>query len=82
MVENYIGEESIELCYEYLSNAELIGLPKSGLLTLKGLSVGVPSLINQDEWEKAFLYVLHNAKEVEPFIEVHMTKLRAANPRK
>ena len=57
-------------------------LTKRGLFMSKGLSVGVPSPVNQDEWEKACLYILHNANEVEPFIEVHMTKLKGVNPRK
>ena len=81
-MENYIAEKLVEFYLEYLSNMEPIGLSKSGLLTSKGLSMGIPSLVNQDEWEKTSLYVLHNAKEVEPFVEIHMTKLRAANPRK
>ena len=38
--------------------------------------VTVHSPVNQDEWEKACLYVLHNAKKVKPFIEVHMMELR------
>ena len=82
IVENYIAEESIEFCSKYMSNADPIGLPTSRLFMLKGLSVAVHSPVNQDEWEKACLYVLHNAKEVEPFIEVHMTELRVTNPRK
>ena len=44
--------------------------------------MGIPSPVNQDEWEQACLYVLHNVNEVEPFIEVHMRELKDVNPRK
>ena len=81
-MENYIAEESVEFCSEYLSNADPVGLPTSGVFTPKGLSVAVHSPVKQDEWEKACLYVLHNAKEVEPFVEIHITELRVMNLRK
>ena len=44
--------------------------------------MAVHSSVNQDEWEKACLYVLHNTKEMAPFFQVHMAEIRAANPRK
>ncbi|WP_216668090.1 DUF4218 domain-containing protein, partial [Proteus mirabilis] len=42
IVENYISEESVEFCSEYLTNAEAIGLPKRTSNESKRVSAGNP----------------------------------------
>lgn len=41
IVENYIAEESVEFCSEYLSNVDAIGLPKNTSHESKALSTGM-----------------------------------------
>lgn len=56
---------------EYLSNAKTISLLKKINIEPKSKSVGIPSSVLREVWEQTYLYVLHNASEVEPYIEVH-----------
>ncbi|RYE12781.1 MAG: DUF4218 domain-containing protein [Sphingobacteriaceae bacterium] len=41
IVENYIAEESVEFCSEYLANADAIGLPNNTSHESKALSIGI-----------------------------------------
>ena len=40
IVENYIADESVEFCFEYLAKPDAIGLPKSTNFESKALSIG------------------------------------------
>ena len=67
------------MCSDYLSNIEPVGLPKSrhdGRLTGKGISGSNLIRISSAERELAYLYILHNTPEVEPFVEEHKKLLR------
>ena len=41
IVENYIADESVEFCSEYLANADAIGLPNNTSHESKALSIGI-----------------------------------------
>jgi hypothetical protein len=85
IVERYIVEEAVDFCTEYLSNVESIGLPKSphsGRIIGKRIIGNKIVTISRTEWEQVQLYVLHNADEVESFVEIHKDVLRSSNPNK
>ncbi|XP_058733075.1 uncharacterized protein LOC131604664 [Vicia villosa] len=85
IVERYIVEESVEFCTEYLSNVETIGLPvsrHSGRTVGEGTSASKVVTISNIELEQAHLYVLHNADEVELYVEKHKEELKSLNHNK
>ena len=51
-MESYIAEELVEFCFEYLSNADTIGVPKTINIEARGQSMGNPSSVNREEWEQ------------------------------
>ena len=82
IAERYIADEASNLCADYLSSVEPIGMPKSrhdGQLKGKGLSAAELVEISEVERNLAHLHVLHNRPEVEPFVEEHRNLLRAVH---
>jgi hypothetical protein len=85
IVERYIVEEAIEFCTEYFTDVESIGLPMSrhsGRTMGEGIGACKVVAIPKIKWEQAHLYVLHNAEEVEPYVEMHKKELKSLNPNK
>jgi len=83
IVEQYILEEAIEFCTDYLSNVESIRLPKSRhLARTSGEGITRKTIVTtlRKDWEQAQLYILHNDEEVEPYIERHKAMLKRLNP--
>jgi hypothetical protein len=83
IVERYIVEEAVEFFTDFLSNVESIGLPMSrhsGRTTGEGIGASKLVTISDIELEQAHLYVLHNADEVEPYVEKHKEILQSLNP--
>ncbi|XP_027368302.1 uncharacterized protein LOC113874264 [Abrus precatorius] len=83
ITEQYLVEEAVKFCSEYLSNVESCGIPKSchhGRTLGEGSSgcqqIEVPRL----QWEQAHLYVLQNTPEIEPYISLHKDTLKRRNP--
>lgn len=80
MAENYIAEEAIEFCSEYLSGLDAVGVPTSRNMTkekdkdntisdgkpIGGITVGD---VDDNDLERAHLYVLENTDDVLPYIE-------------
>jgi hypothetical protein len=54
----------------------------SGRTTGEGIGAGKVFAIPKIKWEQAHFYVLHNAEEVEPYVEMHKKKLKSLNPNK
>ena len=85
IIECYTYEEAIEFCNEYLSNVEVIGLPKRGCTKVTdGIDkIGqIVVTINKDLLCQVHRYVLNNTDEVQPYINDHMNYLRHINPTK
>jgi len=84
IIERYIAEEAIEFCTEYLSDVEVIGIPKSrheGRNEGKGTR-GV-KVVRKDQHEvlQAHFYILNNTNDVIPYIDSHKSLLKSTNPR-
>jgi len=84
MVKRYIAEEAIELCTNYMSEVDAIGVPKSqyeGRHEGKGTQ-GV-RVVRKDQQQvlQAYLYILNNTDDVLPFLEEHKMLLKSMNPR-
>ncbi|KAF1883270.1 hypothetical protein Lal_00030376 [Lupinus albus] len=83
IAKRYIVEETLDFFIGYLEDGDFIGIPKPRYV--KGISgegiAGKEILsISKSELEQAHLYVLHNADEVEPYVERHMEMLKNSNP--
>lgn len=71
IIKCYVIEEALEFCAEYMSNMCTIGLPlghKQNLSIDKPLSSGKQVQVNPNSLDQAYLYILHNIREVEPHI--------------
>ena len=82
VAERYIVDESIDLCADYLSSVEPVGMSKSrhdGRSKGKGIGASILVNISNVDRELAHLHVLHNSSEVEPFVEEHKNLLRLAH---
>ena len=71
IIEKYISEESIEFCFEYMSKAKCIGVPRKGwhsrrLISKSSKGVHVISK-SREEVLQAHLYILNNTDEVLPY---------------
>ena len=85
MVQGVVSDEIGNFISEYMSNAKLIGLPSSrreGRLDGKGTSGSKMIYTTQQLRLQAHLYVLHHMTDVNPYVDEHMTDLRAKNPLK
>ncbi|KAK7266896.1 hypothetical protein RIF29_19556 [Crotalaria pallida] len=83
IAEQYIVEEAVEICTEYMSNADSIRLPKSrhaGRTQGEGIIGNEILTIPRTKLDQTHLYVLHNEDEVEPYVEKHKEILRSSNP--
>ena len=76
MAENYIAEEAIEFCSEFLPELLGIGIPPSGdntpadmVLYEKAPPGGDLVPVDRKALEQAHNYVLQNTKDVLPYIE-------------
>ncbi|MCI33247.1 hypothetical protein A2U01_0054464, partial [Trifolium medium] len=54
----------------------------SGRTTGEGIGASKVVTISKVEWEQAHLYVLHNAEEIDPYVEMHKNILKSVNPNK
>src|ERR1044072_7868062 len=85
IVERYIVEEAIEFCTEYLGNVELRGVANalhSERIEGEGITGEKVVTMTRIELEQAHLNDLHNADEVQPYVEIHKGILRRLNPHK
>jgi len=85
IVECYTYEEVIEFYNEYLSNVEVIGLPKRGCTNVTDgfCKIGqIVITVNKNLMCQAHIYVLNNTDEVQSYINDHMDYIRCTNPTK
>ena len=71
IVENYVAEEAIEFCSEYISDAEAIGIPKPCYdqhIEGRGIYGGRVEKIEKHDLQLAHQTVLENTTEVIPYI--------------
>jgi len=84
--ENYILEESIEFCSEFLQGVESVGLRTSNKMIDSNidrpLSASNYKTPTKDMIDQAHMYILHNVDEVLPYIDQHMEMLSKVNPTK
>ena len=68
IVQCYIVEEGIEFCSEFLTELDPIGVP---FARNEEKPVGGANVIEVDRvsLKQAYLYVLHNTNDVQPYIE-------------
>lgn len=79
IAENYIAEEAVEFCTEYLIELEAVGVPKNRNMqnneeedtVFDGRPIGGSKLVEVDKlsWEQAHRCVLENTIDVQPYIE-------------
>lgn len=81
MAENYIAEEAVEFCSEFLAGLDAIGVPTSRNATTKkkekdhtisqGRPIGGLNVVDVDSksLDEAHRYVLENTDDVLPYIE-------------
>jgi len=84
IIERYIVEEAIEFCTTYMSQVDVIGVPRSryeGRQDGKGTR-GVRIVQNdQQQVLQAHLYILNNTDYALPYIDEHKILLKTMNPR-
>lgn len=75
IAENYIAEEAIEFCSEFITDLDPIGVPANSKIThddmlFEGITPvgGVATPVDGTALEQAHLYVLRNTGVVEPYI--------------
>ncbi|CAL2228625.1 unnamed protein product [Prunus armeniaca] len=69
IAEQYIAEEAVEFCTEYLSNVRTVGVPSNH------------NLVDRDLLNQAHLFVLENTDEVLSHIEEHMIHIKTTYPK-
>ncbi|KAL0556752.1 hypothetical protein IC582_005268 [Cucumis melo] len=83
MVENYIVEEAIEFCYEFIAGVSSIGLNSSVIKKNSNMdrALSASSFIrpSKEQLDQAHLYVIQNVNDVLPYVEQHMESLRKLN---
>jgi len=83
IIECYIYEEAVVFFSKYLTNVEVIKLPKSHY-TKRKASNGTRELrmdiISKDLFYQAHRYVLNNSDEVQPYINEYIYYIRRINP--
>jgi len=84
IVERYFVEEAIEFCATYMSEVEVIGVPKSRHEAMcEGKGTQGVRVVQKDQHEflQAHLYILNNTNDVLPYIDAHKMLLNSMNPR-
>ncbi|KAL0533295.1 hypothetical protein IC582_030108 [Cucumis melo] len=83
MVENYIVEEAIEFCSEFIAGVSFIGLNSSVIKKNsnvdRALSASFFIRSSKEQLDQAHLYVIQNVNDVLPYVEQHMESLRKLN---
>ncbi|KAA0065464.1 uncharacterized protein E6C27_scaffold17G001540 [Cucumis melo var. makuwa] len=83
MVENYIVEEAIEFCSEFIAGVSSIGINSSVIKKNsnvdRGLSASSFIRPSKKQLDQAHLYVIQNVNDVLPYVEQHMESLRKLN---
>ncbi|KAA0065865.1 transposase [Cucumis melo var. makuwa] len=83
MVENYIVEEAIEFCSEFIARVSSIGLNSSVIKKNSNVdrALSASSFIrpSEEQLDQAHLYVIQNVNDVLPYVEQHMESLRKLN---
>ncbi|KAL0544572.1 hypothetical protein IC582_019689 [Cucumis melo] len=83
MVENYIVEEAIEFCSEFIAGVSSIGLNSSVIKNNSNVdrALSASSFIrpSKEQLDQAHLYVIQNVNDVLPYVEQHMESLRKLN---
>ncbi|KAL0561546.1 hypothetical protein IC582_001980 [Cucumis melo] len=83
MVENYIVEEAIEFCSEFIAGVSSIGLNsfviKKNSNMDRALSASSFIRPSKEQLDQAYLYVIQNVNDVLPYVEQHMESLRKLN---
>ncbi|TYK10916.1 transposase [Cucumis melo var. makuwa] len=83
MVENYIVEEAIEFCSEFIAGVSSIGLNSSVIKKNSNMdrALSASSFIrpSKEQLDQAHLYVIQNVNDVLPYVEQHMESLRKLN---
>ncbi|PKA64284.1 hypothetical protein AXF42_Ash009504 [Apostasia shenzhenica] len=82
MIENYVAEEVVEFCNEYLHNINPIevlidhtAVDKYG----RSITSGKSHVIDISMLRQEYLYVLRNLVVVDSYIEEHKEQLRSEN---
>lgn len=85
MIKRYIVKESIELCFEYMRKANLIGMPPRSCRNMCFISKcfwGVNMITKSCEKVlQAHLYILNNTNKVILHLITHKTIMKDNNPR-
>ncbi|KAL0536819.1 hypothetical protein IC582_025781 [Cucumis melo] len=83
IVENYIVEEAIEFCYEFIAGVSSIGLNSSVIKKNSNMdrALSTSSFIrpSKEQLDQAHLYVIQNVNDVLTYVEQHMESLRKLN---
>ncbi|KAA0047815.1 hypothetical protein E6C27_scaffold133G00670 [Cucumis melo var. makuwa] len=83
MVENYIVEEAIEFCFEFIAEVSSTGLNsfviKRDSNVDRALSASSFIRPSKEQLDQAHLYVIQNVNDVLPYVEQHMESLRKLN---
>ncbi|KAA0067177.1 transposase [Cucumis melo var. makuwa] len=83
MVENYIIEEAIEFCSEFIAGVSSIGLNSSVIKRDSNVdrALSASSFIrpSKEQLDQAHLYVIQNVNDILPYVEQHMESLRKLN---
>ncbi|PKA50772.1 hypothetical protein AXF42_Ash017651 [Apostasia shenzhenica] len=82
MIENYVAEEAVEFCNEYLHNINPIGVPIDHTTVDKygrGITSGKSNVVDINMLRQAHLYILRNSVVVDSYIEEHKEQLRSEN---
>ncbi|XP_058768330.1 uncharacterized protein LOC131642060 [Vicia villosa] len=83
IIERYIAEEAIEFCSNYMSEMDVVGIPKSrhngrcegvGTQGLKVKSLSIDVVV------QAHLYILNNMDEVQPYLSAHKSIIKKKYP--
>jgi len=75
MIERYIAEESIEFCSDYMTKANLIGVPPRSWLNMCSISNSIRgvNVVTKDRTDllQTHLYIWNNTDEVIPYLSAH-----------
>ncbi|XP_058769046.1 uncharacterized protein LOC131642899 [Vicia villosa] len=84
IIERYIAKEAIEFCSNYLSEVDVVGVPKSrhdgrcegvGTQGLKVKSLSIDVVV------QAHLHILNNTDEVQPYLSSHKSIIKKKYPK-
>ncbi|PKA63473.1 hypothetical protein AXF42_Ash005368 [Apostasia shenzhenica] len=82
IIENYVAEEVIEFCNEYLHNINPNGIPIDHTAIDKygrGITSGKSHVVDINMLRQTHLYVLRNSVVMDSYIEEHKEQLRSEN---